>query len=96
MKQYLDDKTQCISQDWILHLCHPNDMWHATHSLGIILFFQVFMVGKGGDLWHVWQLERGGVWNSWKQVTPTQMTKIASHVYIRNDKKGWWTAYAVS
>lgn len=63
----------------------------ANIHLGI----EVFIVGKGGDLWHMWQLERGGVWNSWKQITPTQTTTIASHVNIRNDKKGWWTAYAL-
>ena len=84
------------AQDWTHYLCRTNHLLHATQSLSFILSLQVFIVGKGGNLWHMWQLERGGVWNSWKQVTPTQTTKIASHVFIRNDKKGWWTAYAVS
>ena len=43
----------------------------------------------------MWELERGGVWNSWVQV-PVTGSAIASHVTIMNDEKGWWAAYAVS
>lgn len=43
----------------------------------------------------MWELERGGVWNSWERV-PAAGAAIASHPTIMNDEKGWWAAYAVS
>ena len=43
----------------------------------------------------MWELERGGVWNSWEQVVASG-SAIASHVSITNDEKGWWAAFAVS
>lgn len=63
----------------------------ANIHLGI----EVFTVGKEGDLWHMWELERGGVWNSWERV-PAAGAAIASHPTIMNDEKGWWAAYALS
>lgn len=63
----------------------------ANIHLGI----EVFTVGKQGGLWHMWQLERSGVWNSWEQVTASG-SSIVSHVTIKNDEKGWWAAYALS
>ena len=43
----------------------------------------------------MWELERGGVWNSWESVGHPASV-LVSHPTIMNDKKGWWSAYAVS
>ena len=43
----------------------------------------------------MWELERGGVWNSWKYVG-YPASALVSHATIMNDDKGWWVAYAVS
>lgn len=43
----------------------------------------------------MWELERGGVWNSWKYVG-RPASALVSHPTIVNDDKGWWAAYAVS
>ena len=44
----------------------------------------------------MWELERGGVWNPWELVTATEVAGYASQASVRNDEKGWWTAYVVS
>ena len=43
----------------------------------------------------MWELERGGEWNSWKYVG-RPASALVSHPTIMNDEKGWWAAYAVS
>ena len=53
-------------------------------------------MGNDGYIWHMWELERGGVWNPWELVTATEVAGYASQASVRNDEKGWWTAYVVS
>ncbi|XP_068729574.1 uncharacterized protein [Montipora capricornis] len=64
----------------------------ANIHLGI----EIFTMGNDGYIWHMWELERGGVWNPWELVTATEVAGYASQASVRNDEKGWWTAFVLN
>ncbi|XP_065662023.1 uncharacterized protein LOC100213807 isoform X3 [Hydra vulgaris] len=68
-----------------------------TLSIGnnLHLGIEIFLSGLDGNLYKLWQKDRGGIWNGWQLVDAQKEYKLASLPQIIDDGSGWWCAYAL-
>lgn len=67
-------------------------------SVGVTIHggLEVFLLDDDANLWHIYQLERGGSWTDWKKLGPLDSKNAYGTIpSIFYDDSDWWNALSV-
>ena len=64
-------------------------------SSNLHLGVEVFVVSRDGQLYHIWESERGGKWSDWQAIGYRGGIRYAATPSITTGVSGWWEVVAV-